>query len=530
MLNDEWEPNADATQETNDMTTGASSDGTHADTPSVPAQGLSFDAVSSPDDDGAMVDFTFPPIETGEPSRLTDIPTIAIPPITGTWTTDSPDGARQATMPDATDAEASQEAPDAAPTQIIGSPVNDGPRTTVIADGGTSVMPPVPPVPAPPQGLPLNPSSETDAAGTAKKTGAVAEPATDIIGSSNVIEASPEDFAEITQTGPIVAPEESRGDGDAANTRSFVFDCRFLIAGAAALVVAAVAVAGVFWWNGRQAEQTHAAKLVACQSAYSRYQDAADKVASVLKTTAAAQKITADQVADATTVTALKTAVDKANDMGTVSSCDANATLAALTSQTADANDAADKASELASSLTKAADAVTVSRTAKDDADRNAAKQQLQTAVADAQTLYDGTAGAVADESTRAALLTAIDTANTLLKEDKPTMTSLQDALKALQTASDDVNMSVEALTALNAQIIQNNGAQDTMPIIPQNTTNGTGTGADQGSDDSGAGAGSQDSEQNDPATPSDGNGSQGDSQDDSDSTGGNGTTPSTGQ
>lgn len=407
-------------------------------------------------------------------------------------------------------------------------------------DAKTSVLPPMPPAPASIGSLPIHPGvdadtsaehaangDDADVSGTAnganggetgdhaggkQGTNHVAVPK--LVGSSNVIAATPEDFmqsgAQTTVLSPLPAPASaprSSASGAAAfgpsnvspnqsepsapehvsptannaGTRTLPFNTKLIAGGIAAIVaVAAVGAGAAFAWNNRQSNQLRADKLIACQAAYKKYQDAADALKSALESTADAQKVTESQVADKATVATLKTAVSDAQSADTVSQCDANASVDALTKQTSAANDATDTAAELSDSLTKAADAVTASQTKKTDEDRDKAKKDLETVVSDAQTLFDNTVGAVADESTRDALQTALDTANKLLKEPKPNVQSLQDALKALQTASDNVNASVTAAqtTAPNAQTLQNNAAQDTMPITPQsNTGTDTGTG-----------------------------------------------------
>ena len=87
----------------------------------------------------------------------------------------------------------------------------------------------------------------------------------------------------------------------------------------------------------------------------------------------------------------------------------------------------------------------------------------LQKAIADAKTLLDGSAGQVADESTRDALAKAIDAAQKLLDGKSTDVAAMQNASKVISSTSDGVNKSVAEQTAANAQSNTNS-----------NTNNGT--------------------------------------------------------
>ena len=465
MLNDDWTA----------QTRGTQDDGL----PDVPLDDLSFDVAHEPEAETKPIDFSFPPIETNSQPTVTPsvtgaslpnpdadvpVPDIAVTPINASPVPQS--------VP-VTDGETTQVLPSmAAPNPA--EPVETGatqvlpatkPEAESVDSGATQVLSPAPPVPPSLNALPLNP---TIAAETDHSAGKSAIP--EISGSSNVVSADMEDFSEISQTGPIApigalgtAPTSVPPTNGAAPAvgRTTAFNPKFVIGGIA--VVAAVAVlsaGGAFMWNNRQSDTTRADKLIACQAAYRSYQDAADALKTAVSKSASAQKVTTDQVADAATIAALKKAVSNANSLNEVSACGESAGVDTLTKQTADANTGADQAKELASSLTQAADAVTASQTKKTDADRDKVKQQLTTAVADAQTRLDNTLGAVADDATRQALQSAIDKANELLGQSKPDVKALQDASSALQTALDDVNNSAQELADQNAAAAQQAEAQ----------------------------------------------------------------------
>ena len=80
-----------------------------------------------------------------------------------------------------------------------------------------------------------------------------------------------------------------------------------------------------------------------------------------------------------------------------------------------------------------------------------------------AKTLLDGSAGQVADESTRDALAKAIDAAQKLLDGKSTDVAAMQNASKVISSTSDGVNKSVAEQTAANAQSNTNS-----------NTNNGT--------------------------------------------------------
>ena len=91
----------------------------------------------------------------------------------------------------------------------------------------------------------------------------------------------------------------------------------------------------------------------------------------------------------------------------------------------------------------------------------------MQKTIADAKTLLDGSAGQVADESTRDALAKAIDAAQKLLDGKSTDVAAMQNASKVISSTSDGVNKSVAEQTAANAQSNTNSNTNS-------NTGNGT--------------------------------------------------------
>lgn len=247
-----------------------------------------------------------------------------------------------------------------------------------------------------------------------------------------------------------------------------------------AVVVVAVAAAGVFLWRSRQGSEERTAALAACAKASSSYGDARDALDQVLNDTADEQAITADQVADATTVDALKTAVDNANAVGRVASCNTSLSVSELHEHADRNTKMSERMQGIADEVDSAAKSVAESRDAKTSADTDAARTALQTAVTDAQTLLDNSLWAVADDSTRVTLQDAINSATTLLQNNDADLKSLQDAQAALQSASDGVNASMEELAAANAQQQlqqQYNYGYWTGPSVDTDSGTGTDTG-----------------------------------------------------
>ena len=222
------------------------------------------------------------------------------------------------------------------------------------------------------------------------------------------------------------------------------------------VLVAAVAVGGVLLWRNRENDAEHSAALSTCTSSSETYNTARDTLDQALADAKDEQAITADQVADAATVSSLSDAIDEANGIGEAAACSTSLSAVDLQHNAQTNQKLAQQLTDSAGKVTDAAKAVADSRDAKTETDKTNARNALQTAVNDAQTLLDNSLWAVADNTTRVTLEEAINTANALLQQDDPDLKALQDAQTALQSASDGVNASMEELAAQNATA--NNG------------------------------------------------------------------------
>ncbi|KAB8288093.1 hypothetical protein DSM100688_1203 [Bifidobacterium ramosum] len=333
------------------------------------------------------------------------------------------------------------------------------------------------------EGMPLFPSTPGTHDASATKTlhledvGGFA-PADDIqeIDDIPVIQPATTDSAE---SAPKKAhPNKNKGISDTA---------RIIIAVVAVIIVAALVIGGVLIWRNQEDAGNKSSALAACQKAYGSYTDAENALQTAIKNVQSAQKITASQVADKSTVEALKDAITAAKSVDAVQECSSDLSTAVLKSRAKIAATTAETLKASAKTVSDAATAVTDSQAKKIESDKAAAKKQLQSAIDDAQVLLDSSLYNVADDSTRSALQTAIDTATALLKQDDPDTKALQEAMQSLQTASDDVNASVQALADQNAAAQQQQDTttdttqqgttttpqtNTTTPVAPNNTQN----------------------------------------------------------
>ena len=129
--------------------------------------------------------------------------------------------------------------------------------------------------------------------------------------------------------------------------------------------------------------------------------------------------------------------------------------------------------------LNDSATAVTNSQKAKETQDNADALKKLEAAINNAQSLLDNSLYQVADDTTRVTLQSAIDHALELFN-------AINQSITDLQTASDDVNASMNALAAQNQQQQQSNagnsynyqytrqpsgGLTPSAPITPDDTS-----------------------------------------------------------
>ena len=241
-------------------------------------------------------------------------------------------------------------------------------------------------------------------------------------------------------------------------------DKRKIIAIVAAIAAVAVAIAGVIVVRNRINSKEQRAAVVVCEKAKSKYSKANEKLQNAIEQATSLQGTAANQVADAATIDQLTQAVTKAQNLKTVGGCSVLLSETTLRAHARSMSKQISNIKEQSKAVTAAATAVAASKRALEVNKTTAA---LQKTIADAKTLLDGSAGQVADESTRDALAKAIDAAQKLLDGKSADVTAMQNASKVISSTSDGVNKSVAEQTAANAQ-------SNTNANTNSNTGNGT--------------------------------------------------------
>lgn len=237
-----------------------------------------------------------------------------------------------------------------------------------------------------------------------------------------------------------------------------------IIAIVAAIAAVAVAIAGVIVVRNRINSKEQRAAVVVCEKAKSKYSKANEKLQNAIEQATSLQGTAANQVADAATIDQLTQAVTKAQNLKTVGGCSVLLSETTLRAHARSMSKQISNIKEQAKAVTAAATAVAASKRALEVNKTTAA---LQKTIADAKTLLDGSAGQVADESTRDALAKAIDAAQKLLDGKSTDVAAMQNASKVISSTSDGVNKSVAEQTAANAQSNTNSNTNS-------NTGNGT--------------------------------------------------------
>ena len=334
----------------------------------------------------------------------------------------------------------------------------DDAKTTVLKTDASSAAPTAPPEHAPEttarSGTRLFPES-----GPAAQETAIIETVPSLDFGSVISGETPAAIPPVAAAGDESVNENAHGSENSetpARKRSFK---PVAVSITIVVLVAAVAVGGVLLWRNRENDAEHSAALSTCTSASETYNTARDALDQALADAKDEQAITADQVADAATVSSLSDAIDEANGIGEAAACGTSLSSVDLQHNAKTNQKLAQQLTDSAGKVTDAAKAVADSRDAKTETDKTNARNALQTAVNDAQTLLDNSLWAVADNTTRVTLEESINTANALLQQDDPDLKALQDAQTALQSASDGVNASMEELAAQNAT--NNNGYYD---------------------------------------------------------------------
>ncbi|MGE8651832.1 hypothetical protein ACOI8O_08600 [Bifidobacterium adolescentis] len=237
-----------------------------------------------------------------------------------------------------------------------------------------------------------------------------------------------------------------------------------IIAIVAAIAAVAVAIAGVIVVRNRINSKEQRAAVVVCEKAKSKYSKANEKLQNAIEQATSLQGTAANQVADAATIDQLTQAVTKAQNLKTVGGCSVLLSETTLRAHARSMSKQISNIKEQTKAVTAAATAVAASKRALEVNKTTAA---LQKTIADAKTLLDGSAGQVADESTRDALAKAIDAAQKLLDGKSTDVAAMQNASKVISSTSDGVNKSVAEQTAANAQSNTNSNTNS-------NTGNGT--------------------------------------------------------
>lgn len=395
-----------------------------------------------------------PPVPRSENGDVVDtfwdIPPIEFP--TSNSSDEPVDGPRHA---------ASKGMPSTAETQVIASgntpdivdsssDEGDDAKTTVLKTDASSAAPTAPPEHAPEttafSGTRLFPES-----GPAAQETAIIETVPSLDFGSVISGETPAAIPPVAAAGDESVNENAHGSENSetpARKRSFK---PVAVSITIVVLVAAVAVGGVLLWRNRENDAEHSAALSTCTSASETYNTAHDALDQALADAKDEQAITADQVADAATVSSLSDAIDEANGIGEAAACSTSLSSVDLQHNAKTNQDLAQQLTDSAGKVTDAAKAVADSRDAKTETDKTNARNALQTAVNDAQTLLDNSLWAVADNTTRVTLEEAINAANELLQQDNPDLAALQNAQAALQSASDGVNASMQELAAQNA-------------------------------------------------------------------------------
>lgn len=274
----------------------------------------------------------------------------------------------------------------------------------------------------------------------------------------------------------------------------------------AIVAIVALVAAGVGFgvWQRQQYDQglerneQHRTALSMCKKSSKAYEKAVKEHKSALKNAKALQNVKSDQVLDAKTLTALQSAVKDAQNLTAVGECSADLSNAELRQRSKAMNEQLPTLQSHSKTLNDSATAVTNSQKAKEKQDNADALKKLEAAINNAQSLLDNSLYQVADDSTRVTLQSAIDHALELFNGNSTDTNAINQSITDLQTASDDVNASMNALVAQNQQQQQSNTGNSynyqytrqpsggltpsTPPITPPDKNPGSGSGSGSGS------------------------------------------------
>lgn len=233
----------------------------------------------------------------------------------------------------------------------------------------------------------------------------------------------------------------------------------------AIVAVVALVAAGVgfgIWQRqqydrGLERNEQHRTALGVCKKSSRAYEEAVKEYKVALKNAKSLQNVKSDQVSDAKTLTTLQSAVKDAQNLTTVGECSADLSNAELRQRSKAMNKQLPTLQSQSKTLNDSATAVTNSQKAKEKQDNADALKKLEAAINNAQSLLDNSLYQVADDSTRVTLQSAIDHALELFNGNSTDTNAINQSITDLQTASDDVNASMNALAAQNQQQQQSN-------------------------------------------------------------------------
>lgn len=257
------------------------------------------------------------------------------------------------------------------------------------------------------------------------------------------------------------------GDGDGGSTDHEAPDNggngkrkKIIIGVVSAVVVVALAAGGVVLWQRNRSAQenrSHDAAVESCERAHTALQTAYTELDKQISKTKPLAQTKDSAVADAATLQAFQKSSKVADELQqkkdeAVVACNTADSREKLEQNAQSMDEQIDGVESATKQLKSDADALTASRDAKST---KSLKDDLTKAIADAQTTYDESANAVADEQTRTALQQAIGEAQIIA--DKPSLdkAAVDTAKEKLTNAVNAVVESENALAEANAAAAQ---------------------------------------------------------------------------
>ena len=246
---------------------------------------------------------------------------------------------------------------------------------------------------------------------------------------------------------------------------------------AAALVAAGLAVGGGYAVNQRQTAAGLKLAQQNCQSAAGKFASAQSQLDTAIQNASTASGVTADQVADATTIDALKQTLQVAADLHGPAACTTTMSAGQLNQLVTSYNQAAELAQQQATAVANAA-------------------QRLANALDEARAKFQNSQYQVADDQTRVKLQAAIANAQELIDGNSTDTAAMDEATQRLATAIANVDESMQeaqrqaaASTSPSATATstprRTRRTTPTQPASPStDTTNTESEGGDNGTDD----------------------------------------------